>query len=132
MPTIAGDVRELAYDHSELGNRIFECKSGEDANIMRGGYKNNDDDGNIGANGTRISQMNAFPWSLEVTIIAKPGDFDYLQAASQNPLEGTITATFMDGSVRVGSGQPVGDVQENKQAGTIGFKIAGSGTFEEI
>lgn len=128
----AGDIRELRVDHPELGSRVFEGKSGEDVIIMPGGYKGNDDDGNIGANLTRINQKNAYPWSAEVTILGKSGDLDYLQSWTESTLEGTVTGTFMDGSVRVGSGNSVGDLAENKQAGTIGFKIAGSGRFEEI
>lgn len=130
--TTSGDIKELAIDHSELGNRILECKSGEDANIMLGGYKSNDDDGNIGANLTRINQKNAFPWSIEPTILAKQGDLNYLQALTESTIEANITATFMDDTIRVGSGLPVGDIQENKQAGTIAFKIAGGGRFEEL
>lgn len=128
----SGDLIELAIDHSELGNRILEAKSGEDVNIMLGGYKSNDDDGNIGANLTRINQKNSFPWSIEPTILAKAGDLDYLQALTESSIEANITATFMDTTIRVGTGLPVGDIQENKQAGTIGFKIAGGGRFEEI
>jgi len=40
--------------------------------------------------------------------------------------------TFIDGSVRVGSGMVVGDLVENRQAGTIPFKIQGSGTLDLI
>ena len=128
----SGDIKELAFDHPELGGRIFDPKSGEDANVMPGGFKANDDDGNIGASGERFNQKNRYPWSLEPTIMAKPGDLKYLQSCSQSPQEATITASFMDGTVRVGVGTPVGDIAENKQAGTIGFKIAGSYTFDEI
>ena len=127
-----GDLREFSIDHPELGGRVFEPKSGEDVSFMKGGFKSNDDDGNIGANGTRIDQLNRYPWSIEPTILAKPGDYDYLHAVSQNPLEGNITATFMDGTVRVATGKPVGDLSENKQTGVIAFKCSGSGTFEEI
>ena len=128
----AGDILELAFDHPELGAKIFECKSGEDANVMPGGFKANDDDGNIGASGTRINQKNRYPWSLEPTIEVKSGDLAYLQACSESTKEATITATFMDLEVRSGQGTPVGDLSENKQTATIGFKIAGSGRFEVI
>ena len=128
----AGDILELAIDHPSLGSRIFEGKSGEDVSIMPGGYKSNDDDGNHGANLTRINQKNSYPWSLEITILSNDGDLDYLQSWAESSEEATITGTFMDGKVRTGQGTAVGDMQENKQAGTIGFKMAGSGRFEEI
>lgn len=128
----AGDLLELAVDHPSLDDRIFEGKSGEDVNIMPGGFKSNDDDGNHGANLTRINQKNGYPWSMEITILGKAGDLDYLQSWAESGEEASVTASFMDGTIRVGTGTPVGDLQENKQAGTIGFKMAGSGRFEEI
>lgn len=130
MAIIAGDLLEVAVDHPELGSRVFEPKSGEDFSPMTGGFKSNDDDGNITSTGNRIDQLNRYPWSAEVTIGANPGDLDFLQALTENPLEGNWTFTHISGDVRVGSGKPVGDVQENKQAGTIGFKVAGSGRLE--
>ena len=117
--TTAGDIKILVMDHPELGSKTFECKSGEDANVMPGGFKSNDDDGNIGTNGTRINQKNRYPWSLEPTILANVGDLDYLQSVTESTQEATVTATFMDDEIRSGQGLPVGDLSENKQAGTI-------------
>lgn len=131
MPA-AGDLRELSVQHSELGSKVFEPKSGEDHNMFKGGFKSNDDDGNIGSNGSRIDQKNRYPWSLEPTIVANNGDVDFLQDCENSFIEGQWTATFSNGDTRTGTGMPVGDVQENRNAGTIGFKIAGSGEFELI
>jgi len=127
---VSGDIREIAIQHPELDDLLLEAKSGEDATIMLGGYKANDDDGNIGANGTPINQLNRFPWSAEQTIIAKPGDLDALQAMTENPLDGTFIITYMDGTTRQGLGRPKGDLQENKQSGTIGFKGGGGGRLD--
>jgi len=129
---ISGDVKKITYNHPLLGSFTFFGKSGEDANHMKGGLKANDDDGNIGSNLERIHQLNAYPWSFETTILAKPGAFDYLQSATQSTEEGTLTVEYMDATVRTGTGNPVGDIQENKQAGTIAIKFVGSGTFEQI
>lgn len=132
MPTAAGDLRELSCQHPELGSRVFEPKSGEDHNMFKGGFKSNDDDGNIGSNGTRIDQKSRYPWSLEPTILALDGDIDYLQDCENSTLEGQWTATFANGDTRTGKGMPVGDVAENRNAGTIGFKLSGGGLFELI
>lgn len=132
MSIIAGDLIEIAVEHTELGSRVFEPKSGEDYGKMRGGFKSNDDDGNITAAGQRIDQLNRYPWSVEPTVGANPGDQDFLQQLSENPIEGQWTFTYIDGTVETGSGKPVGDVNENKQAGTIAFKVAGSGRLETI
>ncbi len=128
----AGDLKSLSVEHSTLGSRVFEPKSGEDHNMMKGGFKSNDDDGNIGVSGSRINQLNRYPWSLEPTILANDGDVDYLQDFVDAGLEGQWTAEFANGEIRTGKGVPVGDIAENRNAGTIGFKIAGSGTFETI
>lgn len=128
----AGDLRELTCEHPELGARVFEPKSGEDHNMMIGGFKSNDDDGNITSAGQRIDQKNRYPWSLEPTIGANNGDIDYLQNCANSTIEAQWTATFANGDTRTGKGIPVGDLTENRNAGTIGFKIAGSGIFELI
>ena len=127
----AGDLRQLSCDHPEE-SRVFEPKSGEDHNMMIGGFKSNDDDGNITSALQRIDQKNAYPWSMEPTIGANNGDIDYLQRRANSTIEGTWTAVFANGETRTGRGIPVGDLAENRQAGTIGFKISGSGKFETI
>lgn len=128
----AGDLKTLSCQHDELGEKVFEPKSGEDHNMMKGGFKSNDDDGNITSSGQRIDQKNRYPWSLEPTIGSNNGDVDYLQACADSTIEGQWTATFANGETRTGTGMPVGDVQDNRNAGTIGFKISGSGRFELI
>lgn len=128
----AGDLRQLSCEHTELGSKVFEPKSGEDHNMMIGGFKSNDDDGNITSSLQRIDQKNAYPWSLEPTIGANNGDIDYLQDCANSTIEGQWTAVFANGETRTGKGIPVGDLVENRQAGTIGFKLAGSGKFETI
>ena len=128
----AGDLDQLSCEHTELGSRVFEPKSGEDHNMMPGGRKSNDDDSNITSAGQRIDTKNRYPWSLEPTIGANDGDIDFLQALTDNTVEGQWMATFANGQTRTGKGIPVGDLALNQNAGTIGFKIAGSGRFEII
>ncbi len=128
----AGDLQQLSCEHVELGGRVFEPKSGEDHNMMPGGFKSNDDDGNITSAGNRIDSKNRYPWSLEPTIGANDGDADFLQSLADSTIEGQWTATFANGETRTGKGIPVGDIALNQNAGTIGFKIAGSLKFEII
>jgi len=131
MP-VAGDLREINVKHPELGSRNFEAKAGEDFSYQKGGYKSNDDDGNIGVNLTRIDQQNAFPWSGEFTIVRKDEDHDFLQSLTENALEGIWTFSHRSGEVLTGTGKPVGDIATNAQAGTIAVKCAGSGRLENI
>lgn len=128
----AGDLIQLSCEHDELGPKVFEPKSGEDHSMMPGGFKSNDDDGNISSAGQRINQKSRYPWSLEPTIVANIGDIDYLQSCENSTKEGQWTALFSSGQTRSGKGMPVGDLAENPNAGTIGFKISGSFEFELI
>ena len=132
MPIIAGDIKDLTIDHDELGQLVLEHKSTEDATVDRGGFRSNDDDGNVTSALTRIDQQNAKPWMLESVFGNTDGAYDYLMDLAKNPLEATITATFSNANVRSGTGKCVGDVQVNEQAGTISVKFMGSGTFELI
>lgn len=132
MAINAGTLKTLSCDHDELPSRVFEPKGGEDHNTMLGGFKSNDDDGNFTAAKQRIDQQDPYPWSMEVTIGANDGDIKALQDFENSPLEGQWTATFANGETRTGTGKPVGDLVLNQQAGTIPFKIAGSGEFELI
>ena len=132
MPIGAGDLLSISVEHSELGDRTFEVKSGEDYTYMTGGFKSNDDDGNIGTFGTRIDQKNRFPWAVEVTCLLHDGDHDYLQSIAESAIEGSWLFEHISGEIRVGSGTVAGDVSSNRQAGTIGFKCQGSGRLELI
>jgi hypothetical protein len=131
MP-VSGDLKNVSVNHPELGSRTFEAKTGEDFTYMTGGYKSNDDDGNIGVAGSRIDQLNRYPWSAELTLVKNIDDHDFLQNLSENPVEGDWTFEHISGEVRVGKGKPVGDIASNFQAGTIALKCAGSGRLEKI
>ena len=93
----AGDLQQLSCEHTELGGKVFEPKSGEDYNMMPGGFKSNDDDGNITSSGKRIDSKSRYPWSLEPTIGANDGDMRHFKlstggclfCSSQRPFQKT-------------------------------------------
>lgn len=128
MSITAGDIRELAFDHRELGNRIFDVKSSDDHSYKIGGLMSDDSDDNITTTGKRIDRLTVKPWELEVTLGLNPGDSDFLQQATGLD-EGSVTVTFMSNEVRSGRGKPVGELSVNNQAGTITVKFQGGGTF---
>ena len=132
MPIIAGDIKEIAIDHPELGGIVLEHKSTEDVSFVKGGYQNADDDGSITATGTKIFVKNYKGWMLETTIGAVEGVHDFLQGLHESTVEATVTITFMNDKVRSATGLPVGEITQNDQAGTIPLKMCGSGTFDEI
>jgi hypothetical protein len=128
----AGDIVQVTVDHSELGDLVLEAKATEDYAMQKGGYKSADDDGNIGIAGTRIDVKNRYPWSMELTVIAKAGDYDFLHDLMENDVEGDWTIRFPSGDTRTGTGKPVGDLALNEQAGTITVKLQGSGTLDTL
>lgn len=128
----AGALRELSIDHPEFGQRVFEPKVGEDHNTQIGGFKVNDDDGNFTSGGQMIIQSDAYPWSINPTIGANDGDHKFLQDCQSSGVEGQWNAVYANAETRTGQGIPVGDIELNQNAGTIGFTVKGSGEFETI
>jgi len=131
MPIIAGDVKQVTFDHDEKDSFNLQPKSGADSTFSKGGFKSDDDDANITSGGNRIDKMTRIPWMFEIEVGADDITLDQIQEATQNPVEGTLTVTYMSGMVRVGRGKPVGDVVHNTQQGTMTVKFQGGGTFDQ-
>lgn len=129
---VAGDLRQLSIKHEELGDLILDVKATEDISIFLGGRVSQDDDGNVTHNFKRIDVKNVKPWSMECTAADEIGVQEKLIALSESNIECTVTGIFSNGQVYAGEGTPVGDFMSNKQAGTIPFKIQGSGKFESV
>jgi hypothetical protein len=134
MAFVAGDIREITYNHPTLGSGTVFPKSGEDFTIDRGGRRSNDDD-NAMAGGQRIDQMNEIPWSGEGTAGWDAIGQDELQKFTDmagDPTEATWTIEHISGAIYSGSGKPVGDIKGNLNTATMAFKLAGSGVLKKI
>ena len=129
---IAGDIKEIAIDHPSLGGIVLEHKTSDDFTLRKGGYQNTDDESSITAVGTKIFVKNYKEWMLETTIGATEGAHDFLQQLHESSEEAIVTVTFQNGEVRSGTGLPVGEIDQNDQAGTMPLKMVGSGTFDRI
>lgn len=134
MTFVAGDIRELTYNHPELGSGTLFSKSGEDFTIDEGGKRSNDDD-NAMAGGQRIDTMNEIPWSAEGTVAwdaTGQDELHQLTLMTGSPIEATWTVEHISGAIYQGSGKPVGDIKGNLNTAMVALKLAGSGKLEKI
>lgn len=126
----AGDIKEVAVDHPELGSRVFAFKSSEDATRRKGGYVSADNDDGITSTGTMIDVMNMKRWQMELVIGCSDDDYDFVVDLAASPVLGTWTFQNQANKVSTGEGKPVGDIEKNDQAGTMTLKLAGGGKLE--
>ena len=123
---IAGYFTEVFSQHSIVGNKKFDLKSGEDSETDRGGLRIVDDENNRTASGQLITQYENKQPYIQFTC-AVDGDIeDYCQdLIKETPSElPTWTLTHISGDVYVGTGTIVGDVKPNRNAGTLQLKVA--------
>lgn len=132
MSKARGDLLSISCQHPTLGSRVFEMKAGEDYNYQPGGFKTSDDDGNISTTGEHIAQKTRYPWSFSGTLAYNSGDQEYLQSLSNDTVPAVWTFTEISGRVRKGKGIPVGDIEENANAGTLPLTLKGSKKLETI
>ena len=125
MATIAGYFEELNCQHSVVGNRKFDLKSGEDVEVDRGNKRIVDDDNNYTASGKLIIQYeNKMPY-VQFTAVVDGDLEDYIQnliAESSDELA-SWTLTHVSGDVYTGNGTIMGDVKPNRNAGTVQLKV---------
>lgn len=125
----SGDIRLIAVAHSELGSNTLEAKATEDNTVDLGGFKIDDDQNSVTANGTHIVKKNRKLWKVETTIGAKDGDLNYLQDLVESGLPAQFTFELANGERYSGQGRMVGDVVGNFQSGTIPVMFCGGGAL---
>jgi hypothetical protein len=125
MSTIAGYYTEVFCQHSIVGNRKFDLKSGEDSELDRGGQRLVDDENNRTASGKLILQYeNKMPY-IQFTCVVDGKTENYIQdmIVASNEELGTWTLTHISGRVYTGVGTIVGDVKPNANNGTVQLKV---------
>lgn len=135
MGAVGGDIKDITFDHSEVGSGQLYSKSNEDSTIERGGFESNDDKNQGDASGQMIVQMNRVLWSVAglVSWDSKVRKEDKkLKAMAGSPIQGTWTFTLQDGTILVGKGRPVGSIETNANNATMSFKIQGGGVLEDL
>lgn len=128
----AGDVREVVFQHPDLGEFRFSTKANESYTIDLGGNRVNDDANQITGNGQPIYQINTARWSFEGPLIADlmtAKELTTLNKITSSAKEGTLTVAMALGSVYTAKGMPVGDIQIDTNTAQVSMKFSGGGTM---
>lgn len=134
MPTTAGDVLEITYNHPTVGQGVFLPKANEGNTLDPGGFRNADDVNMIDGSGGLIVQKNRVRGSVECLCaddLNEREDSTTAKALAASSVPADWTFTHVNGSVWGGSGVIVGDIQTDLNAGTFTIKVAGA-EFKKI
>ena len=128
-----GDVDEIVCQHTTGEYRFFP-KANESATIDKGGVRANDDASQVTSNGQMMSQLNRVRWSFEIPIAVETDGSTSadLNTLTAHPDLGTWTFSLLNGTIYKGTGRPVGDIQEDTNAGTMTLKVAGGLVLEKL
>lgn len=128
---IGSDVREITYNHPDLGTGRIFAKAGEDATINPGGVRRADEASGVDGAGNTIASLTTVRWGVEVVCAYndnKQMDTETLVAIAASTEEATWTITFLDGRVYVGKGSIVGDdLSFSGKEATFTLKLGGGG-----
>jgi len=136
MGFVGGDILEITYNHSIIGSGSLFLKSNEDGTLDLGGYRSNDDANMITGDLQMIDQINATRGAYETPPVAwdmvDNDELKKISLMSESPVLADWTITSISGAIWGGKGKPVGDIQGNTNAATIGLKIAFSGRVRRL
>lgn len=135
MAIIGGDWLQITVQHPTLGKHTFLPKSNETSTFDVGGITTNDDANQVTATRQGIWQMNMARGFLE-TVVANDmnegQDVIFAKKLSGDPVDGTWTASHINGSIWGFTGRPVGDIQADMNAATFTLKVAFHGDPNKI
>lgn len=135
MPSVGGDIIEVAWNHPTLGSGHFFGKASEDSTFDPGGFRTDDATDGIDGSGQAIYKKNRTRWMFECTIgwdANNRQELEKLNDLSGSAAEAVFTVSWINGSVYKGSGTIVGDLKGAGNAATIPFKASGGGILKKI
>lgn len=132
MATRAGDVLEIGYSNPDAGSGQFYPKADEDFTLEFGGFINEDDENMIAGNGQRIGKKTRRAPMFEGTIHDDDGAYERVVELRESNEDTTWTITHISGEVFQVTGQPVGENEINKNAGTFTLKVLGNNKMKKI
>jgi hypothetical protein len=134
MP-VGGDIKEIRYNHPNLGSGVWFAKSGEDSTFDNGGIRGNDDANMVDGGGRTIRQLNRVRWSCEATVswdMNVSNELEQAKKLAAHPVEAEWLISHINGTDWKGIGAPVGDIKGNANAATFSVKISGGGEMKKI
>ena len=129
-----GDIIEVTYNHPTIGGGVFYPKAAEDNNYDLGGIRSADDMNMVDGGGNMIDQMNRARWAVEVLIVNDMNTNNELEkcvAMAESSVLADWTFTHINGTVYVGKGKPVGDLQNNVNQATFPLKVSGGAKLKK-
>ena len=129
----AGDLLEVRFNNADAGNGTFFYKSGEEASMDRGGFRNEDPLGMSG-DGQAIVKKNRMPWSLSGTIVwdRTTATLQQLVNLAQSNQDTVFTFFGINGSIDTATGTVVGDIIGSYQDATVPIKLSGGGLIDPV
>ena len=131
-----GDILEITYNHPRIGGGVIFTKANEDATILKGGRRSEDDDNLVTSDGQMIDQMAQARWKYTSGPIAwditGSDEHDRLQELQSDPQLAEWTIEHIAGAIYRGIGKPVGEIEGSFQNATTTLTLAGGGKLEKI
>lgn len=135
MPYVGGDIIEIVCNHPTLGSFRFQPKASEPFTQDAGGIRSNDEASSVTASGLNIIILNNTRWSVDcqvATDFKNDTEVNPLNLMAADPQDGVWTMSHASGSIKKGTGRPVGDINSDTGTAMTKFKLAGGGKLEEI
>lgn len=132
---VAGDLDEIRFTHDVLGSGVFYPKANEDNTFDLGGFRNEDDSNLVDGGGRMIQKKNRNLWSFEGTCtwdMNNVNEASVLNDIAASPILANWTVQHSNKTVWAGTGQVVGDIKTNGNAGTFTLKISGAGKMKKV
>jgi len=122
---VFGDMLEITCVTQGRTYR-FNPKANESFTVDTGGLRNNDDANQVTSNGILMVQKNFYRGMIEGPIANELGTDIDLKTLAASVLPQTWTFVHISGQIfkSIGGGVIVGDIQPDKNAGTINLKVA--------
>lgn len=132
---IVGDILELAYSNSEVGNGFLKCmaKGSHEKNL--GGTYIEENKDSITTDGTAVHKMSVSQWQIKAEIF---DDYDrsksrwaleILKLLQNSSVETQFTVKYADQHTKKGIGRPQGDFSSDAD-GKISLVIGGGGRLK--
>ncbi len=136
MAFVGGDITEIKYNHSVLGDGTIFCKSAEAGTMDIGGYRTADDAANVTGGGQMIQQISRVLASFEAPPISwdmtGADELQKLADMAASPILANWTISIISGAVYGGLGKPVGDLTADTMTAQVTLKLAFEGTLKQI
>lgn len=132
---VAGDLKEITFNHPTLGSGTIYPKANEDGTIRKGGFISDDDDSGATSSGQMIDKMTNTRWSVEATCAWDNQvnlELDVLKGLQESTELAEWTFTHVSGTVWGGLGKPVGDIEGSTANATFTLKVAGGGKLAKV